>query len=87
MSTTYKITNVEVDSLNSYVRDVVLENEVEGMTIEVDDSHMTFEEREERLNEALCEKLGLSSIHYNVYCTYKVVSSDCDHTWIDPVID
>ena len=82
--TTYKIINVEVDSLNSYVRDIVLENEVEGMTVEVNDSYMTFEEREEKLNEVLCEKLGLSSIHYNVYCTYEVVESDCDHTWIDP---
>jgi len=77
--TTYKITNIEVDSFNK-VEVVVDTKEV---IIQVEDSNTTFEEREELIGQTMCKVLGLNELDYSVNCTYKVVESDCDHTWKD----
>lgn len=79
--TTYKITNIEVDSFNSEVKEVVVDTK--ELIIQVDDSNTTFEEREELIGETMCKVLGLSELEYSVNCTYEVVESDCDHTWKD----
>jgi hypothetical protein len=78
--TTYKITNIEVDSFNSEIEVVV---DTKELTIQVDDSNTTFEEREELIGETMCKVLGLSELEYSVNCTYEVVESDCDYTWKD----
>lgn len=79
--TTYKITNIEVTSFNCVVKEVVVDTK--ELIIKVDDSNTTFEEREELIGETMCKVLGLSELEYSVNCTYKVVESDCDHTWKD----
>ena len=79
--TTYKITNIEVDSFNSRIKEVVVDTK--EVIIQVDDSNTTFEERELLIGDTMCKVLGLSELHYNVNYTYEVVESDCDHTWKD----
>lgn len=79
--TTYKITNVEVDSFNSKVKEVVVDTK--ELIIKIYDSNTTFEEREELIGQSMCKVLGLSELEYSVNCTYEVVESDCDHTWKD----
>ena len=79
--TTYKITNIEVDSFNTKVKEVVVDTK--EVIILVDDSNTTFEEREELIGDTMCKVLGLSKLDYSVNCTYEVVESDCDHTWKD----
>ena len=79
--TTYKITNIEVTSFNSMVKEVVVDSK--EVIIQVEDSNTTFEEREELIGETMCKVLGLSELDYSVNCTYEVVESDCDHTWKD----
>lgn len=79
--TTYKITNIEVDSFNSKIKEVIVDTK--EVIILVDDSNTTFEEREQLIGDTMCKVLGLSELHYNVNCTYEVVESDCDHTWKD----
>ena len=79
--TTYKITNIEVDSFNSVVKEVVVGTK--ELIIQVEDSNTTFEEREELIGKTMCKVLGLNELDYNVNCTYEVVESDCDHTWKD----
>ena len=77
--TTYKITNIDITSFNSYIKKIVVDtNEI---TIQVDDSYTTFEEREELIGEKMCEVLGLSELEYSVNCTYQFISSDCSDTW------
>lgn len=78
--TTYKITNIEVDSFNSRIKEVVVDTK--EVIIQVDDSNTTFEEREELIGDTMCKVLGLSELYYSVNCTYEVVESDCDHTWL-----
>jgi hypothetical protein len=79
--TTYKITNIEVDSFNTKVKEVVVDTK--EVIILVDDSNTTFEEREELIGDTMCKVLGLSKLDYSVNCTYEIVESDCDHTWKD----
>ena len=79
--TTYKITNIEVDSFNSNIKEVVVDTK--EVIILVEDSNTTFEEREEMIGEKMCKVLGLSELDYSVNCTYEVVESDCDDTWLD----
>ena len=79
--TTYKITNIEVNSFNSVVKEVVVDTK--EVIIKVEDSNTTFEEREELIGQTMCKVLGLSELDYSVNCTYEVVESDCDHTWKD----
>lgn len=79
--TTYKITNIEVDSFNPSVKMVVVDTK--EVMIQVEDSNTTFEEREELIGQTMCKVLGLSELDYSVNCTYQVVESDCDHTWED----
>jgi hypothetical protein len=79
--TTYKITNIEVDSFNSEVKEVVVDTK--EVIIQVEDSNTTFEAREELIGETMCKVFGLSELEYSVNCTYEVVESDCDHTWKD----
>lgn len=78
--TIYKITNIEVDSFNIEVEVTV---DTKELTIQVEDSNTTFEEREELIGETMCKVLGLSKSNYSVNCTYEVIESDCDHTWKD----
>ena len=79
--TTYKITNIEVDSFNSNIKEVVVDTK--EVIILVEDSNTTFEEREELIGQTMCKVLGLSELDYSVNCTYEVVESDCDDTWLD----
>lgn len=79
--TTYKITNIEVDSFNSNIKEVVVDTK--EVIILVEDSNTSFEEREELIGQTMCKVLGLSELDYSVNCTYEVVESDCDHTWLD----
>ena len=77
--TTYKISNIEVDSFNPSVKMIVIDTK--EVMIQIEDSNTTFEEREELIGQTMCKVLGLSELDYSVNCTYKVVESDCDHTW------
>ena len=79
--TTYKITNIEVDSFNNEVKEVVVGTK--ELIIKVEDSNTTFEEREELIGQTMCKVLGLSELDYSVNCTYEIVESDCDNTWKD----
>ena len=79
--TTYKIANIEVTSFNTMVNEVVVDTK--ELIIKINDSNTTFEEREELIGETMCKVLGLSELEYSVNCTYKVLDSDCDHTWKD----
>lgn len=79
--TTYKITNIEVTSFNSLVKEVVVDTK--EVIVKIEDSNTTFEEREELIGETMCNVLGLRGIDYSVNCTYEIVESDCDHTWKD----
>lgn len=79
--TTYKITNIEVDSFNSNIKEVVVDTK--EVIILVEDSNTSFEEREELIGQTMCKVLGLSELDYSVNCTYEVVESDCDNTWLD----
>jgi hypothetical protein len=77
--TTYKITNIEVDSFIPSVKMVVVDTK--EVMIQVEDSNTTFEEREELIGQTMCKVLGLSELDYSVNCTYEMVESDCVHTW------
>lgn len=79
--TTYKITNIEVDSFNTKVKEVVVDTK--ELIIKINDSNTTFEEREELIGDTMCKVLGLSKLDYSVNCTYDFIESDCDHTWKD----
>lgn len=78
--TTYKISDIEVDSFNSEDEVVV---DTKELIIQVEDSNTTFEEREELIGQTMCKVLGLNELDYSVNCTYEVIESDCDHTWKD----
>lgn len=79
--TTYKITNIEIDTFNKLVDEVVIN--CKELIIEVNDLNTTFEEREELIEETMCKVLGLSTLDYSVNCTYEFIKSDCDDTWVD----
>lgn len=79
--TTYNISNIEIDSFNSHINSIILDSK--EIIIKLDDSNTSFEEREEMIGEKMCEVLGLNPQEYSVNCTYEVVESDCDHTWLE----
>lgn len=79
--TTYKISNIEVDSFNPYISSIILNSK--EVIIQLDDSNTTFEDREEMIGEKMCEVLGLNSQEFSVNCTYEVIESDCDDTWVE----
>lgn len=78
--TTYKISNIEVDSFNPHISSIILNSK--EVIIQLDDSNTTFEDREEMIGKKMCEMLGLDSQDFSVNCTYEVIESNCNNTWI-----